>query len=102
MVYDNIITVSNPFEINVNGTDLASTLYGEYETHFKPFLRNMTSEYARHYEDVKLISKLDTFHVVEKMAQIPKWLFEHIPLLKATLSIFDLPGIMAQTHSDMW
>ena len=102
VVYDKIITISDPFESTVNQTGLASSLYEEYETHFKPFLRHMTSEYAKHYEDVSLISNIDTYHVIEKLAKIPKWLFEHIPLLKTTLRIFDLPGIMAQTHSDMW
>lgn len=98
------ILVSN---YHYNGTNLASSLYEEYRTHFFPVFEKYThpdsSKLAQYYEANK-IQQQST--IVGQLLQITldfwKWVYFTFPLLKTTLSIFDIPGLIAREHNNIW
>merc|ERR1712113_523782 len=95
--------LSNPEE----GIDLASSLYQEYTEHVSHIFNNVTSfNTSAAYLNANIIKNMGIFEQLFKksyntIAHVIKWLFLEVPLLRTTMSLFDLPGHIAQKHSDM-
>lgn len=107
VVTDNIVKVSVTSD-HYNATNLASSLYENYKTHFFPILENYThpdSSLLAHYyaeskhEEGKALYNL---YIMELLLRSWKWIYTTLPLLKTTLSIFDLPGLIAHYHQEIW
>ena len=88
---------------------MASFLYGEYKNHFFPVLENYThpesSKLAQYYAESQLENDSESFvltHILEVLLNSWKWIYTTLPLLKTTLSIFDLPGLIAREHKVIW
>eukprot|EP00547_Thalassionema_nitzschioides_P009961 CAMPEP_0194229198 /NCGR_PEP_ID=MMETSP0156-20130528/43766_1 /TAXON_ID=33649 /ORGANISM="Thalassionema nitzschioides, Strain L26-B" /LENGTH=920 /DNA_ID=CAMNT_0038961739 /DNA_START=678 /DNA_END=3440 /DNA_ORIENTATION=- len=110
LVKDNIIILSSdtekhPFTRSEGG--LAGSLYDEYKEHFYPILKNFISWDPSPSPPVSLDAGFMTsvLMVIKSGIEIGRasleFLFSHVPLLKTTLNIFDLPTVIAQNHQDM-
>ena len=95
----------NPFATPHTG--IAGSIYDEYKTHVYPVLKNFTHAGSTAVLvgpfNTELMtstaSKIKT--VMEYGSNTWDFLFTHVPLLKTTLKIFDLPSLVAQNHHDM-
>ncbi len=87
------------------GTGLATSIYDEYTIHFShtledfEFLAAGNSTY-RDPPDLLPSCRFDE-SLYEIVSGTFSWLYHEAPFLKATLKIFDLPGIIGLTHVDM-
>mmetsp|Transcript_9815 Transcript_9815/g.10864 ORF Transcript_9815/g.10864 Transcript_9815/m.10864 type:complete len:1205 (-) Transcript_9815:65-3679(-) len=106
IVQDDIVNISVVNQ-HFNGTNLASSLYDEYKQHFSPVLQNFThpdsSKLAQYYVKQEIMKQENYFmfrRALEFILDSWKWLTT-IPLLKTSLSIFDLPGLVAHHHHDI-
>lgn len=92
-------------------TALASSLYQEYMDHFSyiftnvtPILQGNSTEvlYETMSESFAAMSAFQRLHAraYAGLIRLSQWL-TRMPLLQATLSVFDLPGMIAQRHTDM-
>jgi hypothetical protein len=108
IVQANIVNLSVDNQ-HFNGTHLASSLYENYKTHFFPVLENYTNpdspNLAQYYAEKPIENEASLFmfrKVLEFFLDSWKWIYLSFPILKTTLSIFDLPGLIAQNHQDIW
>ena len=98
------LSTSSPFT-SPHGS-LAGSLYGEYKTHFYPVLKNFT-----HHDSNPALVDFDSgtlpsmFSIMKVFIEYSRaglyFLFTHVPLLKTTLKVFDLPTLVGQSHNDM-
>jgi len=82
---------------------LGATIYDEYKTHFYPVLKNFTHPDSSLELDPLQSESLFVYimtSIIEHSSKICEYLFTHVPLLKTTLRIFDLPTVIAQNHHD--
>ncbi len=105
-IQDEIVQVSVNSE-HFNGTGLASSLYENYQTHFFPVLENFThpnSSTLAYYAEIKPTHEIVSVFqpVLQMVLEVWKRIYTAFPLLKTTLSIFDLPGIATSFHHDIW
>ena len=107
-VQDDIVKISVTNE-HYNATNLASSLYENYKTHFFPILQNYThpdsSKIAKYYADSQLERSSESSMIrsaLEVLLYSWRWIYTAIPLLKTTLSIFDLPGLISKNHHEIW
>ena len=104
VVQDNVVKIAVSNE-HSDGTDLASSLYREYKNHFFPLLQNTKLAQYYRYTEIKLDDGSESFmfkRVLEVLLDSWKWIYTTFPLLKTTLSIFDIPGLIAREHHDIW
>jgi hypothetical protein len=91
------------------GIDLASSLYQEYKSHFSHIFDEISPA-----SNIKFSSADDLFvnrtgnmnsfqqfhaNAYEMMIEAISWLVKTVPLLQATLQLFDLPGTIAEKHT---
>jgi hypothetical protein len=91
------------------GIDLASSLYQEYKSHFSHIFDEISPA-----SNMKLSSSGDLFvnragnmnsfqqfhaNAYEMVIEAISWLVKTVPLLQATLQLFDLPGTIAEKHT---
>ena len=93
----------------VEGIDLASSLYDEYTEHFTQVFDNITTT-INASATLTLNSEIignataveDLFYKSFRFTtSAVKWLFFETTLLRNTMELFDLPGHIAQKHTDM-
>jgi len=95
----------------VEPTALASSLYQEYMAHFSHMFINVTPLFQGNasnefhdtvHQSVASMSAVQRLHAhaYASVLRLLYWL-NGIPLLQATLSLFDLPGRIAQRHTDL-
>ena len=103
-IANHIISVDLPLNgANDDGMNLQDTLYEEYTTHFAHLFRHNFDEninlpnYSKNKVFIELLFKTDFAQIL--FASLKK--ARDIPLLKTTLSLFDLPGQIAQQHVDI-
>lgn len=94
--------------IGGNATDLASSLYEEYTEHFSHIFRNVTMFGLLENPDdgtplsaPELIQEPNLTRQVHFAIVYALKALSRIPLLITTLSLFDLPGHIAQKHTDI-
>lgn len=88
------------------GTGLASSIYDEYANHFSHVLDDfqlVNSTNSSIFHDPPNLFQSCRFdeHVYEKVSSTIRWMHDEAPLLKTTLAIFDLPGVIGSTHVEM-
>ena len=89
------------------GTGLATSIYDEFTTHFSHtledfhLLNNYTnSTIFRDPPDLFPSCRFDeSFYNV--VSGTMSWLYHEAPFLKTTLAVFDLPGVISNTHVEM-
>lgn len=82
-------------------TGLSASIYQEYKTHFYPLLQKLAYSRASDALDSSTPTKFSISIVIDTIRDCWRFLFTHIPLLKFSLKLFDLPSIIAQNHHDM-
>jgi len=88
---------------NEEGINLASSLYEEYKEHFFTFFSDMAQPPVLSETHHPIFTPFQEFHAkaYDRTATVCYWIYTHVPLLKTTLAVFDLPGSLAQKHSDI-
>eukprot|EP00978_Attheya_sp_CCMP212_P007821 scaffold18164_cov62-Attheya_sp.AAC.1 len=92
------------------GIDLASSLYQEYKSHFSHIFdeispaSNMKFSSSDDYLFVNRTGNMNSFqqfhaNAYEMVIEAISWLVKTVPLLQATLQLFDLPGTIAEKHT---
>lgn len=85
-------------------TGLATSIYDEYTIHFSHTLEDfqlLNSTNSTHPTPDLLPSCGFDENLYEMVSNAASWLYHEAPFLKATLSIFDLPGVIGSTHVQM-
>mmetsp|Transcript_27634 Transcript_27634/g.42846 ORF Transcript_27634/g.42846 Transcript_27634/m.42846 type:complete len:1310 (+) Transcript_27634:227-4156(+) len=111
-IKNSIVKVSIPDDDYIvqggNATDLASSLYEEYTEHFSHIFRNVTIfGLLENPDDNNSLSAPELLHELNLTQQVHFAIvyalktLSRIPLLSTTLSLFDLPGLIAQKHTDI-
>eukprot|EP00565_Helicotheca_tamesis_P008340 CAMPEP_0185739000 /NCGR_PEP_ID=MMETSP1171-20130828/34377_1 /TAXON_ID=374046 /ORGANISM="Helicotheca tamensis, Strain CCMP826" /LENGTH=314 /DNA_ID=CAMNT_0028410415 /DNA_START=350 /DNA_END=1294 /DNA_ORIENTATION=+ len=110
-IYEGIVKVTDVKTLQHNvgdgGIDLASSIYEEYTSHFSHMFDDLCPINATvATQDFGLGSSItasERFYagVISLIARFFTWLFTEVPFLKAILSIFDLPGNIAENHSSI-
>lgn len=88
------------------GTGLASSIFDEYTSHFShvlddfQLLDSTNSTLLTGCRDLFLSTRFDE-RLYLYISNICSWIYHGAPLMKRTLSIFDLPGVIGNTHAKM-
>ena len=95
-IANHILTVNVPVEGETEAMKLHETLYQEYSTHFAHIFQNVTAFGYYYFENEYGSGNLNQTYGMHLLTNLSKFL--QIPLLQTTLSLFDLPGQIAQQH----
>ena len=85
------------------GTGLAASIYDEYTVHFShvlddfQLLNSTNSTFFEESPDFSSSRRVDE-RIYEIVSSTINWMYNDAPLLKTTLAVFDLPGVIGSTH----